>query len=217
MRTCHKMEKLIPLYLEGSLSEKERREVEEHLSLCSTCRASLRQWQRCFILLRGAPRLTAPPGLWEKVRRAYKHREERRFYPKARWIWLPATFVLTAVLLVILWTSRNLVQETPTPAMPPAPAIASLPPQPSPVSQPKRKPLPPKNSLPLKRIPRKIAPTSHAPQQKVTAPQPEPREEIEEKVFASLQMALKSAQMAEDNLSQALHTLQNALEGGGTN
>lgn len=211
MRTCHKMEKLIPLYLEGSLSEKERREVEEHLSLCSACRASLRQWERCLILLRSAPRLSAPPGLWEKVRRAYKHREERRFYLKARWMWLPATFVLTAVLLVILWTSRNLVQETPVPATLPAPAIASLPPQPSPVSQPKQRP------LPSKRISRKIAPTSHAPLQKVTAPQPQPEEEIEEKVLASLQMALRSAQMAEDNLSQALHTLQGVLEGGGTN
>lgn len=214
---CKKIEEKLPFYLERELSEEEAKQVEEHLLACDKCLASLEEWKKCFSLLGNVPRVEAPPYLWERIRANLLRRERRRVPLPIRWLWV---YSLALFLVVVgLTIFRQLSQPRSAPLViaqqPPAPSLSSSPPQlpTSKVTKPTpllRKSTPPtlrgRISTPTRVVVSRMA-SGHPPSLAV----PE-GSDVEEKVVERLEMALLSAQSAEESLTRALEAIQGKSE-----
>jgi hypothetical protein len=205
---CEKIEEILPLYLEGSLPEREAREVEKHLASCKRCLSSFEEWRRCFSILQSVPRLQAPTNIWFKVKQELSHRRERRI------AWFPAFASLIGVSLVLFFIFFNLFSQPKSapPALSPQPHYQlNLPPSGIakivPAIPKKTKPIPtPKGKREIvlaKRQPQTFIPSSRG---AIATPKLE-ETSVEEKVAERLEMALLSAQQAESSLERAFKAL----------
>jgi hypothetical protein len=103
----HEEERLLD-FAYGELSEKERREVQSHLSACGDCRASLQDIQGVRKVMSAAPQVAAPEAGLESLL-AYAEQAARRAQagpaPKATW-WrrwvLPLAGVSAAVVVGVV-------------------------------------------------------------------------------------------------------------------
>ncbi|MBC7329692.1 zf-HC2 domain-containing protein [bacterium] len=210
---CKRIEDILPLYLEGSLSEEETREVERHLASCERCLSSYEEWRRCFSALQSVPRLQAPMNIWFNVKQGLSQRVERKI------AWFPAFASLIGVSIVLVFLFLNLyTQHRSAPPTPPTispPYQANLP-SPTPPVITKAVPTVPKIAKPVpssrvkrevvvaKRPPQPLTPTSR----KVLATPKLEETDVEEKIAERLEMALLSAQQAESNLERAFQILR---------
>jgi hypothetical protein len=209
---CERIEDILPLYLEGSLSEEEAREVEKHLASCKRCLSSYEEWRRCFSALQSVPRLQAPTNIWFKVKQELHQRRERRI------AWFPAFASLIGVSLILVFLFLNLYAQrksAPPPAFAPSPAYqANLPSSPPPATA-KAAPTVPRIAKPIP-IPRakratilaKRPPQPYTPTSRGVLATPKPEEaKLEEKIAKRLELALLSAQQAESDLERAFQVL----------
>src|SRR5271166_2463550 len=65
---CGKVKSRISAYVDGSVSEDERREVRVHLSSCRTCSADSERYRRLRSVVRSLPPLVPPPELAIRLR-----------------------------------------------------------------------------------------------------------------------------------------------------
>jgi len=213
---CRKIQEMLPPYLGGELSEREAREVEEHLRACAGCRASLKEWERCFHLLGNVPRVEAPPQLWQKIR-ARLPREERKPFP-LRWVWVSGIAILIVVVGFAVFGNflppryaKHIVEAPKLSEMPPALPKSPLP---SKAIQPAL-PQPPKLATsPMRKVyrPRRVIAQLPARARPSHPPILSENRDVEDKVVERLQMALLSAQSAETNLERVFKALQGEKE-----
>ncbi len=212
---CEKIEDKLPLYLERELSQGEAREIEEHLLACAKCRALLKEWERCFFLLGNVPRLEAPLHLWQSIRAHLPRRVKRKVFLSRRWVLVPVVALLLIVVeLAILHHFRLLfappiaerstaIMFSPPSKEPTAPLLPKPMPQPTrPTPQPSR----PKISPPS------IAGSSVAKAQPLPSTTTPEGSGVEEMIVKRLQMALLSAQSAENSLERVFKTLEGERE-----
>ncbi|MGB9877543.1 MAG: anti-sigma factor family protein [bacterium] len=203
---CRKIEDILPLYIEGSLSEEEAKEVEKHLASCERCFSSYEKWRRFLSALENLPRLQAPDALWYKIKEKLPIRERRK--P----VWLSPLSALAglslALTLLFIVFSRQTRTSAPLMTTPQTPYQATLP-----TALPKKeKPLPPKIGKSLHRA-KKIATLAKA-QRKPSATVSrgvyvQSRDKaVQEKLVERLEMALLSATQAESGLERALKVLE---------
>jgi len=208
---CEKIEDILPLYLEGSLPEREAREVEKHLASCKRCFSSYEEWRRCFSALQSVPRLQAPATIWFKVKRELSHRRERRI------AWFPALASLIGVSLVFIFIFLNLYRQPKSapPAFSQQPHYQVNLPSPTPPGIAKAVPVAPKiaKTIPTPQAKREIVlakkqPQPFSPSSRGIPASPKLKETIvEEKIAERLEMALLSAQQAESSLERAFKAL----------
>ncbi|MCX6356884.1 MAG: anti-sigma factor [Candidatus Aureabacteria bacterium] len=78
MKCTEARELLASDFLDGELDKDARGEVVKHLDACDGCRRFEEAVRRAAVdPLRNAPRETAPPSLWLKVRLGIEHEQER--------------------------------------------------------------------------------------------------------------------------------------------
>lgn len=70
--TCQELVEIVTDYLENSMSPAERARFEEHLSMCSGCRAYLAQMRRTLTLLGTLPEETIPQQARDDLLRAFR-------------------------------------------------------------------------------------------------------------------------------------------------
>lgn len=219
--SCEKIEDLLSLYLEGELKEHEAKEVETHLSTCEKCASSLKEWEKCLALLKGALRLEAPSYLWQRIKINLPLREEQKARAKFRWVYAFGFSLLVIICGAMLFQTLNKPRSTPrttVSAFAPTPTIEK--------AQPSRPPSPPVTVRPIPRkpatYPQKIQkPRVYASKPKspvvvargnINPQRTSPNDvNIEDKILERLQMALLSARSAESSLERTL----NALQAGG--
>jgi anti-sigma factor RsiW len=98
---------LLPLAAAGALDPAAQRQVEEHLSQCSDCRAELASWQRLTGALEALPTPQAPLGLVERTRRHLESQAVARAeYRRKRTL----LFVLAVFAWMFTWLSWLLFQ-----------------------------------------------------------------------------------------------------------
>ncbi len=98
----HPTDEELSLLLDGRLSDKDRRRVEEHLKACDECRAAFEDLQRTVALLRQAPRPVPPRAftLSEADIQATRFRSPRFGWarPLLPWATVFVGFLLVAVV-----------------------------------------------------------------------------------------------------------------------
>lgn len=215
---CKKIEEMLPSYLAGELSERDAKEISEHISVCDKCRASLQEWERCFSLIGSVPRLEAPAHIWQKIR-AQLPRVQRKEVPSyLRWVWATCFALIVVVMGFTLFSQFSRpsamapeVSHHPTGNIMSAPMTKPAVPiitQKAPVTE---KSMRIASKPKLSPIPRASFPTV-ARSQIVHAQPVVGEKNLEDKVVERLQMALLSAQSAEISIERALRTLQGETE-----
>jgi hypothetical protein len=111
--TCQELDDRLDAWVDGTLPDAERREVETHLAGCPGCRAEERQLRQLLAHAAALPRSVSPPrDLWPGI----SQRIERGRAWSWPWIgsWSPVLAVAAAVVVAIL--AVVLRQPAPTPA-----------------------------------------------------------------------------------------------------
>lgn len=67
-------------YVDGNLSEEDRRALEEHLETCEACQASLEELREAVRALSGLHRMSKPQDFEQKVERTIERRSAGRFF-----------------------------------------------------------------------------------------------------------------------------------------
>lgn len=211
---CKRIEDMLPFYLERELTECETKEVEEHLRTCAECRASIKEWERCFSLLGSVPRLEAPIHLWQRIKARLPREERRKVSLAPRWAWVPGIALILVVVGLTLF--KHLLQQptrSPATAYLPTAKMPSLPSQKStsPIIL-KTTPQPKESLLPSPKQKISLPPRPTALQVARAQPVPTPTTleggSVEDKVIERLQIALLSAQSAENSLERAFRAIQ---------
>jgi len=105
---------LLPWYLNGTLSEEERRRLDGHLPRCAECRSQLEEWRNLATRLSEADAvpLPHPAGFRRLLERlaadgAPSGGEEDRGARRAarRWRWL--SIAQAAAIVLLVWTARS--------------------------------------------------------------------------------------------------------------
>ncbi len=113
--TCRDVEQILPGYVDNSLSEGERRDVQEHLARCPQCRLALADLERALALARHSDRVTPPAWLKGRVMARVKAEAgprpgiiRRLFFPWHIKIPLEAfAMVLVAVLAIAVYRATG--------------------------------------------------------------------------------------------------------------
>ena len=105
MSKCHDIQKLLPLYEEGILTDAEKQAVEDHLARCADCRREVTLLQKAEQLVKNLSSVEEPP--WFQQRIMARVREEagkKSFWQK--WFFpfrfrIPVQVVATIVIAVL--------------------------------------------------------------------------------------------------------------------
>ncbi|PKN87049.1 MAG: hypothetical protein CVU51_06305 [Deltaproteobacteria bacterium HGW-Deltaproteobacteria-1] len=147
MSKCHDIQKLLPLYEEGILSDAEKQVVEDHLAQCADCRREKAFLQKADQLVKNLSSVEEPPWFQQKIMAQVREEAGKKSFWQ-KWFFpfrfrvpvqIAATIVI-AVLAVYIYRSgddqvQRILPGAPPPAMQdqvqqaPAPALA---PQPKP-------------------------------------------------------------------------------------
>ena len=74
MKTCKDIKNSLPLYLDDSLSDTDKKAVEEHLKTCPNCTKTITQLSKTETLVNSLTDVNPPP--WLKYRIMARVREE---------------------------------------------------------------------------------------------------------------------------------------------
>lgn len=105
MKNCRDIESLLPLYLEGVLSDAEKRRVQEHLAGCGICQKEMAYLQKSGKLVAGLPGVEEPPWFQQKIMAQVRKEAEKKslaqkwFYPLR--IKIPIQIMATMVIAVL--------------------------------------------------------------------------------------------------------------------
>jgi hypothetical protein len=137
---CDEMRDRLSPYLEGELSESERKALEAHLGECADCAALLAVLRESVASLRAAPEADPPPHLARRIQEAVAQKAAEQSRPRTAWgwTWMPAFAAAASFLVMIgliayldrsakapVMIAAKVEQETPRPA--PVPASAPPP------------------------------------------------------------------------------------------
>jgi len=105
MKKCHDIEKLLPLYPEGILSDADKRAVSEHLADCAKCRKELAYLQKASQLVNDLPAVEEPPWFQQKIM-ARVREEARTKSPAQKWFYplrfkIPVQIMATLVIAIL--------------------------------------------------------------------------------------------------------------------
>ncbi|MCS7186875.1 MAG: zf-HC2 domain-containing protein [Armatimonadetes bacterium] len=119
---CEKAQKLMSLWLDGMLAEKDERVLLAHLQNCEHCREVWHQWEQMRAMLRSYPLITPSPDFDRKVLSRLKTPKAPSSPIPSHWLTSPAFrlassavggLVVMALTLLILMLP---VQEQPKPS-----------------------------------------------------------------------------------------------------
>ncbi|MEN6508203.1 MAG: DUF2275 domain-containing protein [Smithella sp.] len=146
MSKCHDIQKLLPLYEEGVLSDAEKQVIEDHLAQCTDCRREMAFLQKADQLVKNLSSVEEP--LWFQQKIMARVREEaakksfwQKWFSPFRFripVQIAATIVI-AVLAVYIYRSGDDQVQRILPGAPP-PAMedqVQQAPEPTPAPQPK--------------------------------------------------------------------------------
>jgi len=126
-KNCAALESILVEYLDGRARPADRHAVEQHLSLCASCRLRAEEFRSLFGVLDDLPALTPSPAFDASLRA----RIAAEPAPRSFWQWLPTprlAFAVTALVALSVWLSS-------TPRITTNPTVSSQPSQPSQLSQ----------------------------------------------------------------------------------
>jgi hypothetical protein len=111
--TCRELDDRLDAWVDRTLPEAERREVETHLAGCPACREQERRLRQLLAHASALPRSVSPPrDLWPEISRRIE-RDRAWSWPRIG-SWQPALAVAAAVVVALL--AVVLRQPAPTPA-----------------------------------------------------------------------------------------------------
>lgn len=94
---------LFSRFVDGELTDDERRELQAHLQQCETCRQELDKLRDTMQSLSGLHRLAPPPEFARKVERRIHRRSRGRFFgPESLLHRLPFEWISFIIIMVLL-------------------------------------------------------------------------------------------------------------------
>jgi len=118
MTKCDDIDRQLTAYLEGFLANKDRKIVEEHLSLCIHCTQALEDLRKTKVILAGMDEVDPPPWLAERIMSQIHEKEDQRegffrrlFFPLH--IKIPVQALATAFVVVLsVYIYQSTLPET---------------------------------------------------------------------------------------------------------
>lgn len=115
---CNTCEPLLSIYIEESMSERERAGVEAHLRTCAACRVLAEDLKAIRLAARSLEPLVPPARVWHQIAAAAEA-EPRVSWLQSGWLnWRPLTAVaMTALIAASLWRVGTLLGPVASPGI----------------------------------------------------------------------------------------------------
>lgn len=118
---CEKVQRMISLWLDGMLSEKEEQEMMAHLQNCERCKQVWDKWQKIRAMLRSYPSITLSPEFDRKILSRLKTRKVPAPPIPSHWLTNPAFRIASSAiggLVVMALTLLMLMLPSKEPSKP---------------------------------------------------------------------------------------------------
>jgi len=112
---CEKIRRKLSAYLDGELTEAERRVVASHLESCDLCSREYEEFQRLHAVLSNLDPVEAPPYLWRRVERGLILPQRTGFWEQVvgRLVYAPAAAAILIGLLVGNFLGQTVLTGSP--------------------------------------------------------------------------------------------------------
>lgn len=98
---CKKIQNLLSDYIEGLVSEAEKKEIQQHLEVCDRCNLEYQKIEKIIKILRSLPEKNAPDYFSEKVIQKITEKQKKR--PKlALWLGRIALAEIAGLILIVV-------------------------------------------------------------------------------------------------------------------
>lgn len=114
----------INAWVDGTLDRVERREIEDHLAVCESCRTVAADLRRIRSLGQSLDRFTPPPALWERVTAELERKPRTKPVLRAAF-WMPAAAAAVLAIAIGITAWRQLPGDPAAPGPSPAPTTAA--------------------------------------------------------------------------------------------
>ncbi|MBC8229583.1 zf-HC2 domain-containing protein [bacterium] len=99
---CEKVKRELSTFIDGEVSPKLKKEIEEHFNQCTDC---FREYQEFKLMIQetaNTPRVTPPPSMFLEVRRKIRSAEktERKFRFPRKVVFVPSIVAVAVVLIL---------------------------------------------------------------------------------------------------------------------
>lgn len=117
---CKKIQKWISDNIDGELSEKKKKILEEHLKKCASCRSYTRNLERIHNESNSLEMSKVSPAYWEEFNSRLKMKissfqpEKGKGIPpllRWKWVWTGAAFIFVIVVGLFLYLTHNRVPQ----------------------------------------------------------------------------------------------------------
>ena len=117
--SCQRWSEQLSAWIDGMLTESERRSLEAHLQSCETCRQTVEELRELKNKLQTIPVPSPKPEMWNRVMRHIRYRARRKRLTVVK----PATWLAAAASTVLLLGAIALLWQKPTTSSPKEPTI----------------------------------------------------------------------------------------------
>lgn len=106
-KNCHRVQKLLSLYLDGELNPKQSKRIAGHLSQCKECASELEQLLSIKEAAQALEQHEPPDYLFYRIKdeiakQARVKSERARLVPRKRWVLVPAFSVVLIIIGVVI-------------------------------------------------------------------------------------------------------------------
>lgn len=107
--SCERWSEQLSAWVDGMLTESERKSLEAHMQSCEVCRQTAKELQELKRKLKAMPIPSPKPEMWNRVMRHVRYHARRRKFTIvkptvwATWLTALASAALLTGLIVLLW------------------------------------------------------------------------------------------------------------------
>lgn len=111
--SCKQWSEQLSAWIDGMLSDSERKSLEAHLQSCEVCRQTAKELQELKRKLRAIPVPSPKPEMWNRVMRHLRHRVRRRRLTVVKpsiWLAAAASIALLSGAIALIWQKSSAVR-----------------------------------------------------------------------------------------------------------
>lgn len=105
---CKQVQKILSEYLDGIVSEKKKRQIQQHLEICRDCSEQLRLLEKTVNLLRQVPEVCVPANFVSGVMEKIQEKQVRRSRIN---LWLACIVFAEVIVLLVIISSKQPYQK----------------------------------------------------------------------------------------------------------
>lgn len=114
---CNSCKKLLPLLIDGGLSEPEKNEVQIHIDICDNCLTEFKELNEHEFIIKKSSSRKPPTIIWEKIKNNLPNEHKKKKIPIFQILIITVLVIFTAFFYYIIKNYSISIRKKPNPAI----------------------------------------------------------------------------------------------------